>query len=271
MPAVLTTFLQYRASLFTEPSSASDSAWQDTELDYDFALGSPAPGRDLLLSAPSFPGGRLDWYSFALEAENSNPLATSNPAQVTPFNFNFLPNHVTFRGCHDPRWWALEDSVTDFGQLDAEHVDLSKLLVMEFALVYGNDWFSVPVPAPQGDLSRVTTLVVTDTFGIRTLIRPSEDTVVNPGETPWSMFKLSGNTLEIPTDKGPYQVRDMGSGVAGSRVEGKTAEVAACRIRITHRSLFLPRDSAPKEQTMTVRVRYADMNRGRRRGMLPER
>jgi hypothetical protein len=42
-------------------------------------------------------------------------------------------------------------------------------------------------------LSRVTTLVVTDTFGVRTLIRPSEDTTVNPGETPWSMFKLSGN------------------------------------------------------------------------------
>ncbi len=191
MPTVLTAFVQYRASLFSEPQS--DSAWQDTQLDYDFALGSPAPGRDLLLNAPSFSGGHLDWYSFALESERANPLATSNPAQVTPFNFNFLPNHVTFRGCHDPRWWVLEDSVTDFGQLDAEHVDLAKLLVMEFALVYGNDWFSVPVPAPQGDLSRVTTLVVTDTFGVRTLIRPSEDTVVNPGESPWSMFKLSGN------------------------------------------------------------------------------
>jgi hypothetical protein len=64
---------------------------------------------------------------------------------------------------------------------------------MEFALVYGSDWFSVPVPAPFGNLSSVTTLVVTDTFGIRTLIRPSESTTVNPGETPWSMFKLSGN------------------------------------------------------------------------------
>jgi len=79
-----------------------------------------------------------------------------------------------------------------FGQLDADHVDLAKLLVMEFALVYGNDWFSVPVPTPIGTLERVTTLVVTDTFGVRTLIRPSEQTQVNAGETPWSMFKLSG-------------------------------------------------------------------------------
>ena len=39
----------------------------------------------------------------------------------------------------------------------------------------------------------MTTLVVTDTFGVRTLIHPSEDTQVNPGESPWSMFKVSGN------------------------------------------------------------------------------
>ena len=60
-----------------------------------------------------------------------------------------------------------EDSVTDFGQLDTEHVDLAKLLVMEFTLVFGNNWFTVPVPvigisgAPgesSGMLSRVTTL-----------------------------------------------------------------------------------------------------------------
>jgi hypothetical protein len=184
MSGVLATFIQYRASLFSEP--VADSAWQDAQLDYDFAVGSPAAAGDLLLTADSFPGGHLDWYSFALQTGDKNPLAASNPAQITPFSFNFLPNHVTFRGVHDPRWWTLEDSVTDFGQLDAEHLDLAKLIVMEFALVYGNDWFSVPVPAPLGGLSRVTTLVVTDTFGIRTLIRP-------PAEPSWSMFQLSGN------------------------------------------------------------------------------
>lgn len=58
-----------------------------------------------------------------------------------------------------------------FGRLDAEHVDLAKLLVMEFAL----------------------SLVVTDTFGIRSSLRPSEQTQVNPGESPWSMYKLAGD------------------------------------------------------------------------------
>jgi hypothetical protein len=119
-------------------------------------------------------------------------MSTASPATVTPVSFAFLPNHVTFRGMHDPRWWTFEDSVTDFGSLDAQQVDIAKLLVMEFALIYGNDWFAVPVPTPIDALARVTTLVVSDVFGVRTLIRPSEQTTVNSGESPWSMYKVSG-------------------------------------------------------------------------------
>ncbi len=46
------------------------------------------------------------------------------------------------------------------------------------------------MPAPGGVLQRVTTLVVTDTFGIRTLIRPVEQLPTATGQ-PWSMFKVS--------------------------------------------------------------------------------
>lgn len=190
MAALLSEFVSYRASLFSEPNG--DDAWQAGQLQYAFSLGSPTPGNDLLLTAPDFAGGHLDWYSFSLGTGDANSVATANPATVTEINFAFLPNHVTFRGMHDPRWWTFEDSVTDFGQLDAQHVDLAKLLVMEFALVYGNSWFEVPVPVPIDGLARVTTLVVSDVFGVRTLIRPSEQTTVGPGTSPWSMFKLAG-------------------------------------------------------------------------------
>ena len=192
MPALLSGFVAYRASLFSEPDA--DAAWQPDQLNYDFALGSPTPAANLLLTAPDFPGGHLDWYSFSLQTTDPTPASEANPATVTPVSFAFLPGHVVFRGMHDPRWWTFEDSVSDFGQLDAQQVDIAKLLVMEFALVYGNDWFAVPVPTPVGALASVTTLVVTDTFGVRTLIRPSEQTTVTAGEAPWSMYKLSSGT-----------------------------------------------------------------------------
>lgn len=199
MPAVLSAFIAFRGSLFSEPTA--DPAWQSPQLDYEFALGSPASDQIIVLEAPEFPGGHLDWYSFSLGQGRPSSVTQANPAQVSSTTFDLFPNQVVFRGMPDSRWWNFEDAVTDFGQLDVEHVDLAKLLVMEFALVYGDDWFWIPVPiqvgisgsaSPRGTLSSITSLVVTDTFGVRTLIRPSEQTQVNVGESPWSMFKIAG-------------------------------------------------------------------------------
>jgi hypothetical protein len=186
---VLAAFVQYRKSLYSEPDH--DRAWQPQQLVYDFGVGSPLPSDNLFLAAPEFGGGHLDWYDFVLSSNDGAPAGLP-PATTADVSFAFLPQHVTFRGMPDPRWWTFESGVTDFGALDSEPVDLAKLLVMEFALTYGNDWFIVPVPTDIGSLSTVTTLVVTDTFGQRTLVRPAEQTQVNPGESVWSMFKLSG-------------------------------------------------------------------------------
>jgi hypothetical protein len=196
---VLQDFATYRQSLFSEPNG--DSAWQSSKMKYDFALGSPTSDDNLQLVGNDFGGGRLDWYSFSLRSAAMNPTCQKCQATTSLEPFDLLPNHVVFRGMPDPRWWNFEDGATDFGQLDPQHVDLPKLLVMEFALIFGNDWFTVPIPVPlgtptgtqpvQASLSRINTLVVTDTFGVSTLILPAERTTVIPGEVPWSMFKLS--------------------------------------------------------------------------------
>ncbi len=186
VPQILQDFVSYRDSLYSEPSH--DSAWQPQQLDYAFSLDSQVPNNPITLAAPAFPGGHLDWYDFSL-AHNTFPTqGTATPHVDT---WNFLPNHVTFRGMPNVRWWNFEDAQTDFGQLDPDHVDLAKMIVMEFALIYGNDWFEVPVPTQVGSLSRITLLVVTDTFGQRTVIRPTE-AQNNTRKTPWSMFKVSG-------------------------------------------------------------------------------
>jgi hypothetical protein len=50
-----------------------------------------------------------------------------------------------------------------------------------------------------GTLSQVTTLVVTDTFGVRTVIEPTEQLAQPAGGKPWSMFKLTG-----PAGRSPF-------------------------------------------------------------------
>jgi len=197
--AVLVDFVALRESAFTEDVNASGGAggsgggsgpdsWQSADLDYAFAVeAASTDGNSLVLEADSFPGGELDWYSFT---SGSGPIG-STPVDPTYTTITMLPGHVTFHGMPSDRWWGFEDGKTDFGQLDAQHVDLAKLLVMEFALVYGNDWFYIPVPSPIGSAQTVDTLVVTDTFGVRTLIRPVEQYPVQGSSRPWSMFKIA--------------------------------------------------------------------------------
>lgn len=199
--AAVAAYRAYRESLYSEP--AHDPAWSARDLRYDFSVASAAGNDTVTYLAPGFPGGHLDWYSFS-PAPFGLPTGSGPPSLAS---WSFLPRHVTFRGMPGGRWWDFEDGQTDFGQLDAEHVDLAKLLVMEFALVYGGDWFQVPVPQGAGSLSRVETLVVSDTFSVRTLIRPTE-AQVPAGERPWSMFKVAegaavSDWLFLPPVLGP--------------------------------------------------------------------
>lgn len=203
IPAALADLVGYRASLYSEP--AGDAAWQPRRLDYAASVVSATSAGTVALSIPDFQGGDLDWYSFSYTA--SDPPALGQPSTAPPSDpppaappkpsvqtFSFLPNHVTFRGMPPPRWWQFEDAASDYGSIQPAKTDLPSLLVMEFALTFGNDWFYVPVPADVGALSQVTTLVVTDTFGMRTVIGPADDDA-------WSMFRLSG-----PAGRSPFIV-----------------------------------------------------------------
>ncbi|MFZ1927459.1 MAG: hypothetical protein WAU42_15130, partial [Solirubrobacteraceae bacterium] len=184
--AVLSNFVELRASAFDEPDG--DPAWQAEDLQYSFGIeAASTDGNSVVLEADSFPGGHLDWYSF--DVGHGKPASSAVEPEYS--TTNMLPIHVTFHGMPSDRWWGFEDAKTDFGQLDAQHVDLAKLLVMEFALVYSGDWFFLPVSGPTGVLQNVTTLVVSDTFGERTLIRPVEQYPVQGSDHPWSMFKVS--------------------------------------------------------------------------------
>ena len=73
------------------------------------------------------------------------------------------------------RFWEFEDAQVDFGSVDAGPTDLARMLLVEFALAYGNDWFVIPIELEVGSLYRTRSLVITDTFGVRTLIKPHSE------------------------------------------------------------------------------------------------
>lgn len=187
--AVVARLRDHRRSLFSEP--AGDRAWAPDRLEHEFAVGAESSAGAVGLHARDVRAATLDWHAFNV----GDALAAAGGAEPTVRRQTLIPNLVSFRGMPNDRWWEFEEGTIDFGRLDVAHVDLAKLLVMEFALVYGNDWFELPVRLPASSLSRVTHLVVTDTFGERTVVRPTASSD-GPKTTPWRMFALTGDRAD---------------------------------------------------------------------------
>jgi hypothetical protein len=189
--AVLTitrTWLQWYRALFSEP--AAQSAWSADRMEYRFSMA--AAGESSSYVAQEYDGGSIDWHTFdrttvKLGAGSAQPVTTQQTVIATP---------VTFRGMPARRFWELEDGGTNIGLLSAAAEDLGRLLLREFALIYGNDWFQFPLMAPVGSQFRVTSLSVTDTFGIATPI--PHYSAVDGAFGKWRMFSLSTDPLAPP-------------------------------------------------------------------------
>ena len=146
----------------------------------DFTLTSGVDGAPLRLDCRDHAGGRLDWHAFDIAANGATPQQAAVP--IGPV----IPAPVRFAGMASDRFWEFEDDRVHFGAVDAAPTDLGRLLVIEFALVFGNDWFVVPVSLPNGCVARIETLTVRDTFGSGTEV-PRFDA----GNPAWRMFDLA--------------------------------------------------------------------------------
>jgi len=100
-----------------------------------------------------------------------------------------IPSTVTYPGMPASRLWEFEDARVDFGGVEANPEDLGRMLLAEFALVYGGDWLLVPLEAPAGSLVRIVALDVRDTFG--RVVRVGPTTSIEPPSAGWRMFGIS--------------------------------------------------------------------------------
>ena len=60
----------------------------------------------------------------------------------------------------------------------------------QLASGFGNEWYVIPIDLDIGTLTKTRSLMITDTFGVQTLISPVNDP--SKPATGWSMFELSG-------------------------------------------------------------------------------
>jgi hypothetical protein len=179
--AAVQDWFRWLDEVYSQPAG-EPGAWQAGRMEYAFELEASSPRGRTRLTAPEYHGDALDWHAF-------DRTGTSAGAGGSRIERAEIPHAVTYPGMPAPRWFELEDGAVDLGAIAAAPSDLLRLLLVEAATLYGNDWYTVPCEGvPLGSLVRVTEVAVTDSFGIASPSRPFA--AAAPEE--WRMFELAG-------------------------------------------------------------------------------
>lgn len=180
-------FLRWFARLIYQPQE--DGAWLADRLEYRFSTSAARADGEKVLVAEQYAKGHLDWHAFDFDPlrDSLGPVAPEAP---TVHPLTMLPVNVTFSGMPNTRWWRFEDGITNFGDIQPDTTDLAKLMLIEFGLVYANDWFLVPFTLPAGSLAELRGLAVTNVFGERTWVQAAGRGADDNWQR-WAMFLVS--------------------------------------------------------------------------------
>lgn len=189
--SAMNTWVAWCHRFFSEPFPGA-SAWVAERCGYEFCVSGTLPGETegsmqrIVLSAPDYRGERLDWTAFSIMPTTEDARLLKSAISVDSKSVTLPPAPATFPGMPNSRLWEMEDASVDLGDIEAARDDLGRLLLIEFALVYGNDFFLLPIEPTIGKLCKLEPLAVTDSFGVPTTITPVSD-------PHWQMFKLASD------------------------------------------------------------------------------
>jgi hypothetical protein len=201
--------------------TAAGDAWRTERLEYEVevAVEPPEGQGSLLLRAQPDRDATFEWYTMDLESRGSVPAtpagvgAAAAGGEQATFKQSLLPTFVRFRGMPNHRFWDFERGSSDYGAVIPDKRDLAKLLVADFMLIHGNDYFVVPLDQPVGTAARISELVVHDVFGGRTLV-PRADATPTAPDARWTCFSTSvidedgapADFFLIPPSAGPARL-----------------------------------------------------------------
>jgi hypothetical protein len=193
--AEIAAWQRQEAALFTEIDADAPSAWSARRLEYRFGVTAITPAGTIELTAPEYPGGRLDWQHFDV-ASVSKVAGPKPPAPATdvPKHIRVLPIPLQFAGMPAARWWEFEDGGAYFGDLAGGPEDLARSVVAAYSAVAGEDWFVVPCTLDVGTVAQVVSLRVLDDFeGWTTVEAAAVADASSSDERPWRWFELRGD------------------------------------------------------------------------------
>jgi hypothetical protein len=186
-------FVVWFEKLFYQPIEENDDAWLPSKLEYQFACSAPKKEseKEKVFTAEEYYHGELDWYNLnvnkSIETLGDVERETSDLEKT--HTFSFFPTPIQFDGMPNTRWWTFEDGKTNFGDIKPDTTELNKQLLIEFGLVYANDWFLAPLTLPAGTMVNLRGMAVTNVFGERIWVEPTGKASKQDWQR-WNMFTL---------------------------------------------------------------------------------
>ena len=189
-------FRSWFERLYSQPQTNIEDAWAPSYLEYQFAVSAPedqSGEKRVTLVAEQYYHGSLDWFAFDVDTQRQLQDLPETEFPESGFEVRapvaFLPSQIEFNGMPNVRWWEFEDRRTDFGSIRAGTTDVPLLLLAEFGLIYGNDWTVIPYNLEVGSLADIKGIIVSDVFGVQTLIRHAGQGQQMDWQK-WSMYNL---------------------------------------------------------------------------------
>ena len=184
---VATNWMQWLDDLAVNGDTPGASPyWNPHRLEYSFGLQADGTQPLIRLDADEYTDGKVDWHTFTLSAAQVQARPNADVIVVEPERPP-IPTIARYPGMPSDRYWEFEDGRVNFGMLGASKTDLARIAVIEYALVFGNDWFTLPITLPVNGLYQVEKLDVRDNFGIIVKIPPA----TNSDGTQWTMYEMS--------------------------------------------------------------------------------
>jgi hypothetical protein len=271
--ALLDAWQQWLDTLVVE-GTADNPSWRKERFEYAFSLYAKGRKQDVALRADEYTDGRVDWHSFIAEAEG--PVQDAPPPEPVLQIRNTLPVPVRYPGMPADRYWEFEDARVNFAGVESSPASLVRMVMTEFGLAYGNDWFLLPIDLPVGALYDLSGFVVRDTFGVSARIEASDHARLPPPASPWRMYELStrgaaaaelgdtlclADTLTGTLEGAPLEelllVRDEMANLAWGierRVQGSSGEPLDRKLEADHLAFRQRLPEAPDDPLLVYRL-----------------
>ena len=186
--------------VFRQPAGGANPSWMPAYLEHQFACSVPWRGAETVLTAEEYHHGHLDWYSLDIDQRRTTLDGEAPGEGERLITRTFVPSSVTFGGMPHPRWWTFEDWKTNLSFVKPDTTDLNKLLLLDFLLIFANDWFVLPVTLPVGGLTQVRGLVISNVFGEQTWVEAAGRGADEDWQR-WNMYTLAVHGTEhVPAE-----------------------------------------------------------------------